>query len=192
MSQALAQSATQLAVGGVDDITLPQLVEKNATKSIKGVTRERLFLNRSKLFATCAAELLSRSGTESAKQGGRLPAELADRLYEEVDAFIQRQINRINPQNSLSFRRAWKHNKRDMSIVDRITAIGENNLTLEDQNIGCNTLLHDLDDREARYYASNKPDIDKERQFKEYRAALQLTKQHILACISKLKEATKE
>lgn len=178
----LTNNATKLAISTPPELDFDAIVSKNALRSVKGVTRERLLINHSKLFATCAAETRSLLGQE---KGNNLPAEIADKLSNAVDAFINQHIQRINPSNAISFRRSFAHKSRDMQIVDKLTAIGENVLNLKEQHLGCNILLTEKNRSLDELMKKPNPDYDREMSVKEEIAKLERTKTFIESCLAK-------
>ncbi len=142
MSQALAQSVSAL----VDNrqLSLREIVVKNATKAVTGVTRQRLFLNASKLMNACRDEYKSRKGIEKVKQ---LPDEVNNALQEEVTKFINENINRIHAGNSLTFRTSDYLDYKNLRVTERLNAVGENLLDLQAQLEGAHRMQRVASDK---------------------------------------------
>lgn len=184
MSNAIAQNATQLAVSSPEKVTVDTIdgiIQKHSMRSIKGVTRERLMLNNSKLFASVCDEVRSVLGQAK----GRLPDELADVVQERVNLFITKQVNRVNPGNSLSFRTYFAHDSKNLRVVEKVNALGQNTLALKEQAFGCTLLITATEKKLKELIADlNRYSREREDAIKAEIAALKITQQHINATIA--------
>jgi predicted transcriptional regulator len=184
-NQALAPSATQLAISSPREVPFEACVIKYAVRSVKGVTRERVLLNSSKLFSLCAEEIRSLMGIE---KGNQLPKEVAEKLSDAINEYITKQVNRITPANALSFRRSFYADFRNLRVTDRVTAVGENIISLKEQKLGVDILLTEKNRALDDLMKKPNPDYDREANMKEQIQKLELIKAHIVASLAKLEE----
>lgn len=185
----LAQSVTQLSVSSPDVIDFAAIVQKNSARSVKGVTRERLLLNFNKLCNACRDEVRSLLGI----QKGRLPDEINVKVEEAVQVFIQQQVNRVHPGNALSFRTYFAHDFRNLRVVERVNALGENTLALKEQSFGVTLLLNKAEERLTKFKADlNRYTREGEEALQKTITELSLTKKHIEASIAAITKVTTE
>lgn len=181
MSQAIAPQATDLAISTPNRIDIDSLVEKNAKRTVKGVTRERLLINGSKLFSAVCAEYKSMIALD---KSNRLSDEIAAKIQASIDKFIEKQVNRVNPRNAVSFRTYFAHDFRNLRIVERVNALGENSLILKEQLLGVHCLLTAKNNALKDLEKKPTPDYDREASVKEEIRKLELTEQHIKATLA--------
>jgi hypothetical protein len=180
MSNAIAQSATQLSVSpnGEADFSIQDSVRRQAERTAKGTTRERQLLNRNKLVsATCADYRMHFPAIYGKTE--RLPSELFDKISLAVDIFLSEQFGRVNASNALALRRSFYHNTKEMEITERIQLTGENKLTLKEQLFGCTVFITAAEKRLKELEAKPTPDYDREKAVKQQIMQLNLTKQFI-------------
>lgn len=196
MSNAIAQSATQLSVapaGGEDQFDIAASVRRQADRTAKGVTRERQMLNYNKLISATAADYRSHFPSIYGKTE-RLPSEVFTRIEKAVTDFITSQLNRVNPANVIGLRRGFYHNSRDMEVTERVQSTGENKLTLKEQLLGIDLFIGQAEKRLKMLEAKPTPDYDREKAVKQQIMQYTLTKNFILGEIAhqeKLKTETK-
>lgn len=178
---AISQSATNLAVSplGEQKFDIEACVKRNAERTAKGTTRERQFLQRNKLISSCCADYRAHFPMIYGKTE-RLPSAVYNEIEKAVDTFITAQMARIHNLNVISMRRSFFHNSRDMEITERITNVGENKLSLQEQLLGVTTFITQAERRLKDLEAKPTPDYDREKAVKANIMRLQLTKDFIL------------
>ena len=182
MSNAIAQSATQLTVsttGGEDNFPFAERIETLAQKQAKGMTREKVLINRQKLTSQVCADYRAHFANLYGKTE-RLPSEIFEKIEKCVDAFIERNLKLVNPFNAQSVRRAFAVKFNDLMIVERVTAIGENTLSLKEQKFGIEIAIGQANKRLDDLQAKKTPDYDREKEVKAQIMKLTLVKDFIL------------
>jgi len=187
MSNAISQNATDLALSGIGDITpdsIKELVVRYATRSIKGVTRERYMLNNGKLMHSVCEHIRSQLGQSK----GRLPDEIGNQIQSAINEYTVSQINRINPANVLSQRVYFAYNKRNRQVVEKVAVVGENMLTLLEQKKGIDKLI-DAAEKQLEKMKLNLNSFTREKgdEAQSRIEDMKLTKLHIEMTIEKLK-----
>ena len=131
MSKAITQNATDLAISptGEEDYDFDLSVKRQATKSAKGTTRERLTLNRNKLITHVCGDFRMHFAAVYGKSE-KLPRDIFNKVENAVDNYLTEQLKQVNSLNVISSRRAFFHIARQAEIVERVTIIGENKLVL--------------------------------------------------------------
>ena len=198
-TQAIAQSATQLAESGTGTIDIPHLIKLKATRAIKNPnsnsTTERYNLNGSKLLNAVRMEWRTQSGGVA-----RVPDEIDAIIQRDVSEFIMKQVNAINPSNALSWNRKDVLDFKNLRIVEKVTAIGQNDKELQAQLEAANRLLREANDKLAYYEkqdASGNSTTTKRdypeliKRVKARIGELELTKSHIKGTLEAVKAATK-
>jgi len=196
MSQALAQSATELAVSTPTEQDNVEMVRRLMIRAIKNpdrvASKERLNLNFSKLMNACRGEWKSKNGGVS-----RVPEEMDKVLQSIVSDEIMSHIGRINPSNSMNFNVKDALDFKNLAIVEKITASGQNTLVLQAQLAGCNRLLRENSDK-VEYYEkqtgsgnSTKDYSELLKNAKKRKIELEMTKHHIQSTIEETAKAVK-
>jgi len=196
MTQALAQNATDLAVSTPTEQDNVEMVRRLMVRAIKNpdrvATKERLNLNFSKLLNAVRGEWKSKNGGVA-----RVPDEMDKVLQEIVQNEILSNINRINPQNSMSFNVKDALDFKNLAIVEKVTATGQNTLALKAQLAACNRLLRENSDK-IEYYEkqmangnSNKDYTELLKNAKRRKIELDMTKSHIQSTIEETEKAVK-
>lgn len=193
MSNAISQSATQLAVSpaGESDFDISASVRRQAERTAKGTTRERQLLNRNKLVSASCADYRMHFPAIYGKTE-RLPSEIYSKIETAVDEFLAEQFKRVNATNALTLRRAFYHNSRQMEVTERIQLTGENKLTLKEQLFGVNLFIGSAEKRLADLEKKPTPDYDREKAVKQQIMQLSLTKQFILGEIQHQEKLAQE
>lgn len=189
MSQALAQSATQLSISTPQEIDFAEMVERNAIRSVKGMTRSRILLNNQKLFSTCAEEYRSK---RSIQKGDSLSAEVCKAIHDAVDSFIDSKLGLVNKLNCISQRAYNHHDMRNRRYTYRTQNTGEDLMTLLEQRNASTTHLKVLNQRLDLLYAKKQPNHDQEASVKEQIREAEFTRVFILAQIADMEKLTKE
>ena len=182
MSNAIAQSATQLTVsttGGEDNFPFAERIETLAQKQAKGMTREKVLINRQKLTSQVCADYRIHFANLYGKTE-RLPSEIFEKIQSHIDAFIERNLKLVNPLNAQSVRRAFAVKINDLMVVERVTAIGENTLSLKEQKFGIEIAIGQANKRLDDLQAKKTPDYDREKEVKAQIMKLTLVKDFIL------------
>ena len=196
MPQILAQNATNLAVSTPTDQDNVEMVRRLMVRAIKNpdrvATRERINLNFSKLMQACRNEWKSKNGGVN-----RVPDEIDKILQTTVQAEILSNINRINPSNAMNFNVKDSLDFKNLAIVEKVTATGQNTLILQAQLEGCNRLIRENSDK-IEYYLkqsangnSGKDYTDLLKSAKSRKMELEMTKHHIQATIEETNKAVK-
>ena len=182
MSQALTQSATNLTISnGTPDWTEVEFnasVKRQGERQAKGVTRERNILKRQQLISMVCADYRSHFAVLYGKTD-RLPSAVFSLVETAVDKFIAAKLAEVNPINSISYRRGFFHNSKDMLITERVTVVGENQLTLKEQHLGVNLFIGQAEKRLKDLEAKPTPDLDREKEVKAQIMRLTLTRNFI-------------
>lgn len=144
MSQVIAKSLSDLSVPAPllnqsGDIDYQTVLEKISKRKASGMTIDSRNLKRNDLFSALCSEYKSYMNLEKTT---RLPNETAERLYAEVDKYINGVLSAINGQNVLRQRKGYYHNSRQNAITVRITTVGENQLLLKEQLLGVHLALN--------------------------------------------------
>ena len=182
MSNAIAQSATSLTVsttGGEDNFPFAERIETLAQKQAKGMTREKVLINKQKLTSQVCADYRAHFANLYGKTE-RLPSEIFEKIEKAVDTFIERNLKLVNPFNAQSVRRAFAVKFNDLMIVERVTAIGENTLSLKEQKFGIEIALGQANKRLDDLQAKKTPDYDREKELRAQIMKLTLVKDFIL------------
>ena len=181
MSNAIAQSATQLAVSGgkETEFDFKQHVKDAAHRQAKGVTRERQMLNRNKLVSAVCAVYRAKFAAIYGKTD-RLPTEVFTKIETAVDEHINETLKLINPANVITYRRSFFHNANDMMITERVMATGENQLTLREQLCGVRLFIEQAEKRLKELESKKTPDFDREKAVKAQIMRLSVTQDFIL------------
>lgn len=190
MSNALSQNATDLAVAGQPEETFDFVacVKRNAERTAKGTTRERQFLQYNKLISACCADYRSHYPAIYGKSE-RIASEVFAKIDKAVTEFIQAQLNRVSVSNVVGLRRGFYHNVKQMEVTDRITSVGENKLTLEEQLLGINIFITQSNRRLDDLMKKPTPDYDREKEVRAQIMRLMVTKDFILGEIKTQNDA---
>lgn len=176
-ANAAAQSTPEIT-----DVYIRDVVSRHASRKINGATRERFHLNHSKLFASVCAEIRSALGNA---KGERVPTEIANKIdaaVVEVTERIMRQY--VHTNNIESATRSFKHDARNLAVVEAVTLKGKNVLALKEQHLGITILINQQERRLSTLQAKATPDYDAEDNCKKGIQRLRLTLAHIEACIA--------
>ena len=195
MSNATAQSATNLAPSaqGEDNFDFKSSVERASSRQAKGMTRSRNEVNRNKLLNAVRADYRSQFPAIYSKTD-RIPSATNDKLEAAVDEHIKGMLAMVNALNCTTVRRSFSHKASQMKFVEKVTAVGENELSLIEQRLGCTLAMGQLDRREQDAEKGNRLTEEMRKEFAQQKMKLQLTKQFIEGEIqhqSKLVEETK-
>ncbi len=193
MSQAIAQSATQLTVSNTseENFDFALSVSNAAVRQAKGVTRERQMINRNKLVSAVCADFRNHFASIYGKTE-RLPSVIFAKCEIEVDTFLTKTLANVHPMNAISFRRAFFHNSREMEITERVVNTGENKLTLAEQRLGVILFIGQAEKRLKELEAKPTPDYDREKEIKAQILKLSVTKQFIEGEIAHQSKVTTE
>jgi hypothetical protein len=195
MSQALAQSATELTVSNNGEVNydFKGTANKLSVKAIKGATREGFNLNRGKLISAMVNDYKARfASIYSPKE--HLPSDIFQKIENACDELIASQLGRVNSKNALTWRRSFAHKAQQQCIVDRITIIGENTLPLEEQLLGVNILISEQNRKIEDYLLGKMPGWNEDTLTKARQRIISLegTKKHIEDSIKAISNAVKE
>lgn len=194
MSNAIAQSANGLALPGIggNEITsekIDEIILNNASRSVKGVTRERLMLNYGKLKSAVCDVVRSLMGQSK----GRVSDELETLIDGRISVFVTANINRVNTANVVSFNRAFGHDARNLAVVENVQVKGRNSLSLKEQSFGMTLLMNRAEARLAKFQLDTKNYTrEKEADLQKAINELRITKAHIEASLKLIEDAKKE
>ena len=193
MSNAISQSATNLAVSGQGEENFDFLacVRRNAERTAKGTTRERQFLQYNKLISACCADFRSHFPAIYGKSE-RIASDVFSKIDKVVTDFINSQLSRVNVTNVVGIRRGFYHNQKQMEVTDRITSIGENKLPLNEQLLGITIFITAANRRLDDLMKKPTPDYDREKETRAQIMRLTVTKDFILGEIKTQEEALKK
>lgn len=188
---ATSNNANQAAVSTPKDIDLVSCVARQASRQVKAgsSTRERYMLNKSKLFSAVCSEVKSLLGLEKTL---RLNEEMADKINSAVDSYIIGRIAEVNPTNCRSVTKSFKHDSRNLQVVEKVSAIGENLLSLKEQLLGIHILQRTAEKRLTDLQAKKSPNYEAEENVKKYIAKLNLTETHISAQLQAMEDLNKQ
>lgn len=183
MSNAIAQSTSQVTVSGVGednfdfDASAKRAVSRKTGKS--GLTRE---LNRIKLTDVVSSMCGEYRSINAAIYGKteRLPSEIHGKITEAAEREIGRLLATVNPANCITHRRAFHHDHKNMQVTERVTAVGENMLSLEEQRLGATLFLGEAERKLKAFLTDGKPDRDKQMQLQGTVNRCQMTLNFIL------------
>lgn len=193
-SNVLAQSATQLTKSNAsnpdwDDSLFYKSAKAAAERQSKGVTRERNMLKRQQLVSMVCADYRSHFAAMFGRTD-RLPSDVFTKVETAVDKVISERLAEVNSQNVITYRRAFHHNSKDMLITERISLVGENQLTLQEQHLGVVIFITQAEKRLTDLQAKKTPDYDREKEVKATLMKLNVTKAFIEREIENQKNAT--
>lgn len=176
MSTTLAPTVSSVVImpNGEDTWDFEASALRASSRQAKGLTRERVSLNRQKLIASCCAEYRAHFAAIYGKTE-RLPSVIFERIEKAVDDLIAKTLKAIHSGNSISLRRAFAHKANDMKFVERVTAVGENEITLQEQKCGCTFALEQAKKRLIDLERKPTPDYEREKQMKQSIMKLELT-----------------
>jgi hypothetical protein len=186
MSNATAQSTSELTKTGQSEKNWDYAasVARAASRKTTGITREAHNLRRQQLVDSCKADYRAHFASVYGKTD-RLPTDIFNAIELAVDTFITSQLGRINAANAISFRRGFYWAEKDMSVTERVTAVGENKITLQEQKLGIVIFIAQAKKRLKDLEAKPTPDLDAEKECKSRIMRLEVTKSFIereIAC----------
>ncbi len=183
MSQAIAQSATQLTVSNNGEWTedmflgaVRRAAERKLGKS--GITTERLMLKTAALNSAVAADYRMHFAAMYGKSE-RLPSEVFEQIQSATEKYIAMQLTKINSTNVLNKREYFFHNSKELEITHRITITGENKVSLEQQRFACHLMINEQNRKLTDLQAKKTPDYDREKAVKATLMKLAMTEQFI-------------
>lgn len=151
MSQALAQSATQLAVSTPKEIDYMALVVKHATRNCTGMTQARFSLNAEKLKKRTSRELKARLCIAISEN---LPADINKKLDTAIDVFISDALSKLKTGTLLSSVSKFVYDKDEERFVKHNIVTSEEILALKEERLAvtlkltaCNKRLKMLRER---------------------------------------------
>jgi hypothetical protein len=149
-----------------------------ASRQSKGVTRERQALNRNKLVTSMCADYRAHFASLYGKTD-RLPSAIYEQIENAVDNYIATQLEQVNKNNVIAYRRAFHHNFNGQEITERVVLTGENKLTLQEQHCGVVLFIGSAERKLKDLEAKKTPDYDREKQVREQIMKLNVTKAFI-------------
>lgn len=183
----MAPSATILTESGNSEQAYPfnTVLSQLANIAKKNLVRGGSTLNRTKLIsAMCAQYRYSFSAIYG--KGEVLPTDIHAKICESVDNYIHGELsNNINSSNSVSLRRTFAWNEKEMTVFEKVTAIGHNVLALKEQRLGITIFIGQCEKRLKELEAKPNPDFDLEKAVKDRLFKLNVTKQYIESEIAK-------
>lgn len=192
-TKALAQQATNLAPSGntEDNFDIVACITRCAERTAKGATRERKFLQYNKLVSAACADYRGHFPMIYGKSE-RLPSNIFEKIENAVNEFISKTLNAVNVTNVIGQRRGFYHNQREMEVTERVTNVGENKLTLQEQLLGVNIFIGQAEKRLKDLQQKPTPDYEREKEVKQQIMRLQVTKDFILGEIKHQEKAKEE
>jgi hypothetical protein len=180
MSNALSQSATEitLSVNGEASWDYVSSAIRAAERKAKGLTKERFELKRQTLISACCADYRSHFASVYGRTE-RLPSDVFEKIESAVDALIASKLAMIHTGNAVSVRRTFAHKPNDMKFVSRVTAVGEDEISLEEQHFACTLAIGQAVKRLTDLQAKKTPDYDREKEVKAQIMRLNLTREFI-------------
>lgn len=157
------------------------------------ITRERRMLQRSKLISAVCADYRAHFAAIYGKTD-RLPSEVFEEIEKAVDNYIQESLNVVHKLNVIGMRRSFYHDHKNMSITERATVTGENQLAHKEQLFGVNLMIGAAERKLRELEAKPTPDHEREQSVKVTLMKLNVTKNFIEAEIrhqDKLQAETK-
>lgn len=183
MSQALSQSATELSFHGqTEENWNYTAMAKRASDHLLSkvtMTRERASLNRQALIDTCKNDYRMHFAGIYGKDA-QLPSAVFAKITEAVESTIAKRLNEVNALNAVSYRRSFAFKPAKLDFVDRITIVGENVLALAEKKLACTIAITANERKLTELQKKPTPDLDREKQVKEYGVKLELAKAFIL------------
>lgn len=180
MSNAIAQSATQvtLSTNGEEAYDFFQAADRAATRSAKGLVRESRTLNRQKLISMVCADYRMHFAAIYGKTE-RLPSAVFEKVELAVDAEIAKSLKLVHAGNATTMRRAFAHKANDLKFVERVTVVGENEISLAEQHLAATIAITAAERRLRDLEAKKTPDLERETAVKKQIMQLTLTKNFI-------------
>jgi hypothetical protein len=185
MSQAIAQSATQLSVSNAvsdwNDEQFYASAKRCSERQAKGATRERNLLRRNGnggLISMVCADYRSHFTALYGKTD-RLPSEVFQKIEAQVDKYLASKLGEVNSLNAISYRRSFYHNFKDFEVTERVNVTGENMLSLKEQHLGIVIFITQAEKRLKDLEAKLTPDLDREKEVKAQIMRLNTTRNFI-------------
>ena len=194
MSKAIAQSATTLAVSnGMTEETFDfdASCKRASERTAKGVTRERHLLQRNKIISMVCADYRSHF-TAIYGKSDRLPTDIYAKIESAVDKYLAGVLLHVNPQNVISYRRAFHVNVNQLEVTEREILTGENKLALKEQRCGIVIFIEQAKKRLADLEKKSTPDYDREKELRAHIMRLETVKTFIDREISNLEKVQAE
>lgn len=192
MSNALAQNATDLAPSGNGEANYDfvEAVQRVANKKTSGLTTSRYALHRQKLISGVVADYRAHFPQQYQKNS-TLPREVYDKIQNAVDESVDILLtNAVNASNVTTLKRSFAFKSADMKYVERITAIGENELLLNQQHFAVVLDIGIVEGKIKKLEAKVTPDFELEKKLRDRLTKLQIVKQYIETQQQTLRELT--
>ncbi len=191
-------NANEAATSTPKVIDIASLVNVEAERATKGVTRQRFMLNREKLVNAVRAKWKSLVGESRRDEQGnvlpalaRVPSEIDDTINTCVDNFINATLrSNLHAANLQSVTRSFAHDARNLMVVESVTAKGRNILAMNEQKLGITLLIGAQEKRLTALQAKKTPNHEAELNCNKAIAKLKLTHAHIMATIATVQAAT--
>lgn len=176
MSNTLAQSATQLTVGGQteENFDFNALAVRTAERKAKGLTKNAWNLKRNTLISVACQDYRAHFASIYGRTE-RLPSIVFEKIERALDSLIQEKLGLVNHLNAVSVRQGFAHKGNDMKFVLRTVATGEDDIPLTEQRFACNLAIGQCERRLADVEAKKTPDYDREKEIKAQIMRLNLT-----------------
>jgi hypothetical protein len=194
---AIGQNATDLApsLHGIENWDYDFSANYCSDRELKKETptRERSMLNRQKMIEAMKNHFRTNFPAVFGKTE-RLPSDVFAKIEAACDRKINKRLAEITPANAVSYRRGFAFKSNDLSIVDRITLVGENMLTLDEQLLGVHIFQRQAEHRLEDLFKKKTPDHDREKAVRAHIAKLAVAEEFIkgeIAHQTKLADETK-
>lgn len=193
MNNVLAQSATQLTVSPNGEATFDfaASVNRASERRARGLTKTRHEINRQKLIASVCADYRAHFASIYGKTE-RLPSEVFDKIQNAVDEFITKLLSQVNTLNSTTIRRSFAHKPNAMKFVSRVTAIGEDEISLDEQLFACHIAQGQVKRRIEDLEKANRLSDDTRKELQSQIMRLTLTENFIKGEIEHQKKLASE
>jgi len=186
MSQAIAQSATQLVGESQkeENYSFATAVKVSSERTAKGSTRESKLLNRQKLLSAVCADYRCHYPSIYGKTE-RLPMEVFTKIESAVDEYLNKQLARVNVLNVQTYKRAFAFSNRTLTVFEKEILEAHNVLALKEQKLGIEIFIGQTEKRLADLEKKPTPDYDAEKQCKARLMQLNVARDFILGELSK-------
>lgn len=170
-------------------LSLDATIDRIAEMKSKGMTRKGWNLNTNKLVSSVLADYRNHFAGLYGK-GERLPSDTHELIVNKVNAYVDNQLKAVHAGNVETVKRAFAYSDK-RGCFEKVTAIGTNVLTLEEQKFGMILFIGAAEKALKQEESKINNNLVKEGELKMKILKLSIAKQMLEQEIAKLAEVTK-
>jgi hypothetical protein len=91
----------------------------------------------------------------------KLPSSVIEKIRDEVDSFLAKMLAGVNASNVISSSKKFYWRENDKDVTERVVNTGENELTMQEQRDGINSLITQGEKRLKSLENEQLPDYEK-------------------------------